>query len=147
MPVLGGDKGANSKKDDDAPLLPLTTPPAKKEARTARTPVLKPLLPSLVAAPGSGPGAGAGSAALPRAFSRPVACCLLLLFALFFVHRFGKATLRHLEPEALRETFEAAGDIGGVALYAAAFCVGELLHVPGIVFVIAGVLVWGCATG
>lgn len=36
------------------------------------------------------------------------------------------------------------GEVGGIILYVAAFCVGEILHLPGILFVGAGVLVWGC---
>lgn len=44
--------------------------------------------------------------------------------------------------DALQST---QGEFGGIVLYVAAFCVGEVLHLPGILFVAAGVLVWGCA--
>lgn len=86
---------------------------------------------------------GGGPSARPS-WERGAGFCTLLLFVLWFLHRFGAATLRHFEPEALRDTFEAAGEVGGVALYVAAFAVGELLHVPAALFVAAGVLVWGC---
>jgi uncharacterized membrane protein YdjX (TVP38/TMEM64 family) len=35
----------------------------------------------------------------------------------------------------------------GVLLFVAAFAVGELLHVPGLAFVVAAVMVWGRLTG
>src|SRR5262249_50357862 len=53
---------------------------------------------------------------------------------------------QHLTVESLRATVASAG-IAGVALYVIAFCVGELLHVPGLVFVAAGVLAYGPALG
>lgn len=87
----------------------------------------------------------------PGAPPRPAAsrsAALLLLAALsallFVLHRFGAGFAAHFEPAALRATFEAAGPVGGVALYVGAFCVGELMHLPGTLFVAAGVLVWGC---
>src|SRR5215813_4541711 len=52
----------------------------------------------------------------------------------------------HLTVESLRATIASAG-IAGVALYVIAFCLGELLHVPGLVFVAAGVLAYGPALG
>ena len=48
--------------------------------------------------------------------------------------------------ENLRAMTAAAG-AAGVALFTAAFCVGVLLHVPGVVFVIAGVLAYGRLAG
>jgi uncharacterized membrane protein YdjX (TVP38/TMEM64 family) len=41
----------------------------------------------------------------------------------------------------------ASAGTAGVALYVIAFCLGELLHVPGLVFVAAGVLAYGPALG
>jgi hypothetical protein len=70
-----------------------------------------------------------------------VAATVLLVF---LIHTYGGATLAHFQPEALRATFEAQGPLGGVALYVALFCTGELLHAPGLLFVAVGVLVWGC---
>ncbi len=46
--------------------------------------------------------------------------------------------------EALREL---AGGPGGRALFVLAFCAGELLHLPGLLFVGAAVLVWGPVEG
>src|SRR5262249_3750198 len=53
---------------------------------------------------------------------------------------------QHLTVESLRAPIASAG-IAGVALYVIAFCVGELLHVPGLVFVAAGVLAYGPTLG
>lgn len=46
----------------------------------------------------------------------------------------------------LREAVVAAG-VWGRVLFVAAFCAGELLHVPGLLFVAAGVLLWGRVDG
>ena len=39
------------------------------------------------------------------------------------------------------------GGVAGIALFLAAFVAGEILHVPGLVFVGAAVLAWGPLTG
>ena len=46
----------------------------------------------------------------------------------------------------LREVVQHAG-ITGVGVFMAAFAAGELLHIPGLVFVGAAVLAWGRLTG
>ncbi len=46
----------------------------------------------------------------------------------------------------LRDVVQHAG-AAGVALFVGAFAVGELLHVPGIVFVVAAMLAWGRLAG
>jgi uncharacterized membrane protein YdjX (TVP38/TMEM64 family) len=48
--------------------------------------------------------------------------------------------------DAIRELVQGAG-LWGVLLYVAAFAAGEFLHVPGLVFVAAGILVYGKASG
>src|SRR5262249_31971088 len=53
---------------------------------------------------------------------------------------------QHLTVESLRATLASAGT-AGILLYVIAFCLGELLHVPGLVFVAAGVLAYGPALG
>src|SRR5215813_1494503 len=53
---------------------------------------------------------------------------------------------QHLTVESLRATIASAGT-AGVVLYVIAFCLGELLHVPGLVFVAAGVLAYGPVLG
>jgi len=53
---------------------------------------------------------------------------------------------QHLTVESLRATMASAGT-AGVVLYVIAFCLGELLHVPGLVFVAAGVLAYGPVLG
>jgi uncharacterized membrane protein YdjX (TVP38/TMEM64 family) len=47
---------------------------------------------------------------------------------------------------SIRERVQQAGPLGFL-LYLALFSGGELLHVPGLVFVGAGLLAWGKATG
>lgn len=60
----------------------------------------------------------------------------------------GRATGLHqrFTLEGLRATVLAAGPLGPPA-FALAFCLGELLHVPGLLFVAVGLLVWGPAWG
>src|SRR5215510_11524773 len=53
---------------------------------------------------------------------------------------------QHLAVESLRATMASAGT-AGVVLYVIAFCLGELLHVPGLVFDAAGVLAYGPVLG
>ena len=48
--------------------------------------------------------------------------------------------------ENLRLATTASGAIG-VVVFTIAFCVGELLYVPGLVFIVAGVLAWGRVWG
>lgn len=51
-----------------------------------------------------------------------------------------------LSVEGVRRTVEAYGLLG-VAAFVVLFAVGELLHVPGLVFVAAAVALWGPALG
>jgi uncharacterized membrane protein YdjX (TVP38/TMEM64 family) len=77
--------------------------------------------------------------------SRPtlfrLAALLALIVALIVI---GRVTGLHerLNIEYLRATVPALG-VWGVLVFIAAFCVGELIHVPGIVFVAVSVLVYG----
>lgn len=48
--------------------------------------------------------------------------------------------------EKIRALIQSAG-AWGVVLFVIAFAVGELLHLPGMMFVAAGVLVWGRVLG
>jgi uncharacterized membrane protein YdjX (TVP38/TMEM64 family) len=74
----------------------------------------------------------------------------LALLAVFFVallvvgHHFDLAS--RLSPDKLRAQIVSAG-AWGVALYVAAFTVGELVHVPGLVFIAAAVLAYGRVWG
>src|SRR5215472_17718672 len=86
----------------------------------------------------------ATSAAPWRARLRLIAALALALLLLGIGRVFDLQ--QHLTVESLRATLASAG-IAGVALYVIAFCVGELLHVPGLVFVAAGVLGYGPALG
>jgi uncharacterized membrane protein YdjX (TVP38/TMEM64 family) len=52
----------------------------------------------------------------------------------------------HFTVDALRRQAVGAGALG-VLIYIAAFCAGELLYVPGTVFIVAAVLAWGRLAG
>jgi uncharacterized membrane protein YdjX (TVP38/TMEM64 family) len=53
---------------------------------------------------------------------------------------------KHLTIAKIREMTLNAG-AWGVALYTLAFIVGEIIHVPGLLFVCAGVAIWGKLEG
>ena len=56
--------------------------------------------------------------------------------------RYGTAFGASLSTARIRELVQHAG-AAGVAIFLLAFAVGELLHIPGLVFVSAAVLSWG----
>src|SRR5215472_18411635 len=85
----------------------------------------------------------ATSAAPWRARLRLIAALALALLLLGIGRVFDLQ--QHLTVESLRATVASAG-IAGVGLYVILFCVGELLHVPGLVFVAAGVLAYGAGS-
>ena len=60
----------------------------------------------------------------------------------------GKATglAEHLSVEALQELLRSAGLVGAL-LFVLAFAVGNLLGVPGVVFVVAGLVAYGQLSG
>lgn len=70
----------------------------------------------------------------------------LIAVALLFIGLWvvGDATglVDRLEAEEVRRTVSEAG-AWGVLLYVAIFALGELVHVPGMIFVAAGILAWG----
>ena len=70
---------------------------------------------------------------------------LALALLLFGIGR-ALGLQQHLTVESLRATLASAGT-AGMLLYGIAFCLGELLHVPGLVFVAAGVLAYGPVLG
>jgi hypothetical protein len=110
-------------------ILPLVTPPHRKDGKP------------------DSPKRGSSSMPPSRKLLRRLLFVLGVVCFVLLLRRLGvlQALLRRLEPEALRELFESAGPFGGVALYTGAFALGEVLHLPGALFVAAGVLVWGCA--
>lgn len=73
------------------------------------------------------------------------AALLVVLVALYVV---GKTTgvIDSVDIETVRRWVDEAGALG-VVLYVVVFGIGELLHVPGIVFVSAGLLAWGKLLG
>jgi len=78
----------------------------------------------------------------PFVWWRLGALALLLLSLALAARAFD---LHHrVTPGALREL---AGGPGGRAFFVLAFCAGELLHLPGLLFVGAAVLVWGPVEG
>jgi uncharacterized membrane protein YdjX (TVP38/TMEM64 family) len=84
---------------------------------------------------------------LPRPDSSRTRLAILavVLIGLFIA---GKATgwTDSFGVERIRDLVGRAGPLGYVA-YVAAFALGELIHVPGVVFVIAAVLAFGRAAG
>jgi uncharacterized membrane protein YdjX (TVP38/TMEM64 family) len=81
----------------------------------------------------------------PRVARLRLMAALALALLLFGIGR-ALDLQQHLTVESLRATMASAG-IAGVVLYVIAFCLGELLHVPGLVFVAAGVLAYGPVLG
>lgn len=83
----------------------------------------------------------------PSARSSPARLLLLLagLGGLALALRASGLTGR-LSLEGLRDAVQAAGP-WGPGVFTAAFCLGELAHVPGLVFVGAALLVWGPLQG
>jgi uncharacterized membrane protein YdjX (TVP38/TMEM64 family) len=67
---------------------------------------------------------------------------LVALLVVRYATSFGAS----LSTARVRELVQQAGALG-VALFMVAFAIGELLHVPGLVFVAAAVLSWGRALG
>jgi uncharacterized membrane protein YdjX (TVP38/TMEM64 family) len=74
----------------------------------------------------------------------------LLLLAVVLIGLFaaGKYTgvADDVDAERVRELMAAAGP-WGFALYTAVFAAGEFMHIPGLVFIAAGILFWGQALG
>jgi uncharacterized membrane protein YdjX (TVP38/TMEM64 family) len=85
---------------------------------------------------------GCSSQSAPIAWWRLGALALLLVSLGLLAWTFDLHT--RVTRDAIREL---AGGPGGRALFVAAFCVGELLHLPGLLFVAAAVLVWGPVEG
>lgn len=84
-----------------------------------------------------------------RGVSRARVIRLLLLAALVVALIIVRHTTRFgasLSTAHLREVVQHAGVVG-VGIFLVAFACGELLHVPGIVFVATAVLAWGRVTG
>lgn len=79
--------------------------------------------------------------------SRPVRLALLIcvLVALFVVGKYSGVT-EHVDAQSIRELVQDAGGWGW-ALYVAVFAGGEFIHIPGMVFVVAGILVYGKGIG
>lgn len=73
---------------------------------------------------------------------------VLLALFIFTLLAVGELTgLRHwFTIVKLRQLVLGAGALG-VVLYAATFIVGELIHIPGLLFVCAGVAIWGRLVG
>lgn len=69
-----------------------------------------------------------------------------LLFAALWVGGRQSGLLERIDIDSVRAWVEGAG-AWGVVLFVAAFAAGELLHVPGMIFVAAGILAWGKVAG
>jgi uncharacterized membrane protein YdjX (TVP38/TMEM64 family) len=73
---------------------------------------------------------------------------VLLVAVLVALYVVGKTSgvIDSVDVETVRRTVDEAGALG-VVIFVVIFAVGELLHVPGIVFVVAGLLAWGRTLG
>ena len=67
------------------------------------------------------------------------------LVALFVVGKYTGLT-QHVDAQSIRQLVHDAGGWGW-ALYVAVFAGGEFIHIPGMVFVVAGILVYGKGIG
>ncbi len=85
--------------------------------------------------------------------TRRLARLALLLLALLAASELLGLRERMADPAARRESIEAlrgfmqSAGAAGALLFVVAFCVGELLHIPGLVFVATGVLAYGRLQG
>jgi uncharacterized membrane protein YdjX (TVP38/TMEM64 family) len=97
-------------------------------------------------APSAEQAAGAGTTASPsRARFIRLGLLAAVLVGLYVVGHVTGVTER-IDVRAVRDTVEDAGALG-VLVFWVVFALGELLHVPGIVFVVSGLLVWGQLVG
>ncbi|MGZ3441285.1 MAG: DedA family protein, partial [Polyangia bacterium] len=71
-----------------------------------------------------------------------LAAVVVALLVVRFTTSFGSS----LSTAHIRDLVQHAG-AAGVAVFIVAFAVGELLHVPGMVFVAAAVMAWGRVGG
>jgi uncharacterized membrane protein YdjX (TVP38/TMEM64 family) len=79
--------------------------------------------------------------------SRVIRLALLgAIVAALLIVRYTTSFGASLSTARVRELVQQAG-VAGVGIFLVAFAVGELLHVPGLVFVGAAVLAWGRAGG
>lgn len=93
----------------------------------------------------SDPNGNAVASEPPRRTTWRLAALALVLLATFVIGRAIGVTER-LSVDGLRELVEGAGLLG-VAGFLVLFVVGELLHVPGLVFIGAAVALWGPVRG
>jgi uncharacterized membrane protein YdjX (TVP38/TMEM64 family) len=71
---------------------------------------------------------------------------LALLFAAPWVARWAVGPAWHFDRERIRALVEGGG-AWGVAVFVVVFCVGELLHIPGLVFVAVAMVAYGRTVG
>jgi uncharacterized membrane protein YdjX (TVP38/TMEM64 family) len=84
-------------------------------------------------------------AAPPKRGYLRIAIAIALAIGLYVVARVT-GVLENLDVAAMQRTVNDAG-AWGFAVFVALFAVGTLLHVPGMVFVAAGMLIYGKLTG
>ena len=80
----------------------------------------------------------------PRQHIR-LALLISILVALFLVGRYT-GVAENMDAESIRELIRSAG-VWGWALYIATNAGGEFIHIPGMVFVLAGILIYGQVVG
>ncbi|MAQ15325.1 MAG: DedA family protein [Sandaracinus sp.] len=82
----------------------------------------------------------------PQAPSKLRLVLLGVFMAGLFVFGWASGWADHFTLEGIRDAIQSAG-AWGIFLFIGAFAVGELLHVPGVVFVAAAVLAYGELVG
>jgi uncharacterized membrane protein YdjX (TVP38/TMEM64 family) len=84
--------------------------------------------------------------AMAQHLARYRALIVVAVLGLIFVAALLSGVADDVDPERVRTAIVDAGP-WGVALFVAMFVVGELIHIPGMVFVLAGVLTYGRSLG
>ncbi len=86
------------------------------------------------------------SAPKPTFLKRYRAPILMAVLAAVFAGVMVSGVFDDVDPEQIRSLIQAAGP-WGIVLFVALFAIGELVHIPGMVFVVAAVLAYGRTTG
>jgi len=82
----------------------------------------------------------------PPKSSWPRLVGLAVVMALLFAVGHFTGLTEHATPENLRALVESLG-VWGAVLFIVIFAVGEFMHIPGMVFILAGLLAYGRVTG
>lgn len=82
----------------------------------------------------------------PSFWARYRAVIVMLVLAAVFVGAAVSGAFDDVDPETIRAAVQSAG-VWGVVLFVVGFALGELVHIPGMVFVAGAVLAYGQVGG